>query len=154
MAGFAFSATTGSVNLGTTTAWTPLEAWLGVQTGTASMPTGSPNLAPQGLSIQATSPTNGAAANIGVAWVYESMDGATFKVIKYKSGSVAGTAIRTGKDGASGDYVQDVTIDGVANGVVDLLPFGEDPRIKLYVGVTLLTVGASIDFVLNTTRVV
>lgn len=154
MARFEFSATTGSSNLGTTTAWTPLEAWLGSSGATAGAPTGSPNLAPQGLSIQVTSPTAAAAANFAVAWVYESMDGTTFRVVKYKAGTIAATAIRTSKSGSANDYVCDVTIDGVANGVLDLLPFGEDSLIKVYIGVTTLSVGASIDFVLNTTRVV
>lgn len=159
MATLTYSASTSGTNLTVAGAWQNLYNWAYGGSNSAGSPTSSPNLSAQGLSIQATTPSATLSVTLGLAWVVEAADGGTPKVIKYKAGTAVATSRRTGKDNASGDYVCDVTFDSVANGVVDLQPFGEDPKVAVYIGVTAVSAGtlsssSTLDFQLHWTRAI
>lgn len=149
-----FSLTAAGNDLTSATSWKSLEQWLGNADGSSGAVSNSPSLAPQALSIQCTSPTNGASATFAVAWVKE-VDSSSATVIKYNAtGTITATTRRTAKAGASGDYVCDVQINSVTNGLLDLQPYGEDKQVKVYIGLLTIGSGTSFDFKLNSTRAV
>lgn len=152
MALYEFSLTSSGNDLTSTTAWKPLDGFLGFSSSNPGAVSSSPNLAPQGLCISCTSPTSTAAATFALAWVkYDT----TNKIIRYNAtGTIAATTRRTGLDGSSGDYVCDVTFNSTLNGIVDLQPYGEDQKVRVFLGLLTIGSGSSFDFSLSSMRAI
>jgi len=148
------SAVTGATS---SNSWCELTEYLG-QRGEGYV--GSPNVGVQGVKVHAQTDTAAASANFAFMWVWE-VGGVLYKEVA-QTGTAVANAFRTSGDGASGDYLCDVTIGGVTRPLLDANPFAEgqgdsdsaspQAKLRLFFGQTIVTANATFKYRFYWTR--